>query len=552
VVCGADSTSVRLVEELRRVDETVVAIVHDMDTDLAQEMVDLGARLVLAPRPHEGALREAGIEYAKGVAFVEADDVTNVHAALTAEELNPAIKLVVHIVNPRLGSYLEGLIEHCTVLSAAAMAAPEFIAAALEEEDVRWISVGGREVVAGPPELVAEPAITTLAGTDSKGSTVLLPNGDGDLVLGPGIRRQPRRVRPRLDELRADLGRMFDRRLRIVALVLAVTIAMAAVVIKIWPHGPTQVLSWPDALYLAVWTITGSGADDPRASSAAAWVRLVGVGGSLLGLVLVSLLTAAIVDMFVGESLARSLGRMRGRPRGHVVVCGLGTVGAKVAQRLHDRGFTVVAIERDEEKQGVQTARGLGIPVIIGDVSNDQILYEARLHRCRAMLAVTSDDVANLQAGLYARERNADTRIVLRLFDHDLAARVQARLGLATTRSVSMLAAPAFAQVLLERRIQATVPAGRRVLLVTEVRINAGSAMDGKRIVDLAEPGAIRVLAHRRGPAPSLGEVQRGDSSWNWNAATGTRLRAGDQVALVAGLGGLARALLATRTRTPT
>lgn len=551
MVCGADSTSARLVEELRRVDEPVVAIVPDPDTDLAQEMAELGAVLVIAARPHETALREAGVEYAKGVAFVEPDDVANVHAALTAEELNPDIKMAVHIVNPRLGAYLESLIEHCTVLSAGAMAAPEFIAAALDEEDVRWITVGGREVVAGPPELVAEPPIITLAGTDSKGNTVLLSaENDGALVLGSGIRRQPRRVRPRLDELRADLGRMVDRRLRVVAVLLAATIAVAAIVIKIWPHGPTQILSWPDALYLAVWTITGSGADDPRASTAAAWVRLVGVGGSLLGLVLVSLLTAAIVDMFVGESLARSLGRMRGRPRGHVVVCGLGTVGAQVAQRLHARGFTVVAIERDEEKQGVQTIRGLGIPVIIGDVSNDQILYEARLHRCRAMLAVTSDDVANLQAGLYARERNAEARIVLRLFDHDLAARVQVRLGLGTTRSVSILAAPAFAQVLLERRIQATVPAGRRVLLVTEVPINAGSAMDGKRIVDLAEPGAIHVLAHRRGPAP--GETHRGDSGWNWNAATGTRLRAGDQVALVAGLGGLARALLATRTRTPT
>ncbi|HZC25785.1 MAG TPA: NAD-binding protein, partial [Actinopolymorphaceae bacterium] len=275
----------------------------------------------------------------------------------------------------------------------------------------------------------------------------------------------------------------------------------------------------------------------PQVSDAAVWVRLLGVAVQLLGLVMMSLVTAAIVDAFVGASLARSLGVLRGRPRGHMVVAGLGTVGTKVAEQLHERGFNVIGIEGDPHKPGVASARALRIPVLIGDVSNDAILHEARLHRCRALLAVTNDDVANVQAGLYARERNPDARIVLRLFDHDFAARVQERLGLGTTRSVSILAAPAFATKLLQRRIDATVPAGRRVLLVTEVPVGDASPVDGGLLGDLAEPGRVRILAHRAV-----------DGQWVWEPSLTTRLCEGDRIAVVASRAGLARVLLATRS----
>ena len=537
VICGSDSTAVRVTEELRALDEAVTAVVEDANDDHAREMAELGATLVVAPRPHEAALRDAGVATARALALVAPDDLGNVHAALTAEELNPGIRLVVHVVNLRLGEYVERLLTHCTVLSAAAMVAPEFVSAALEEADVQWLTVGGRHVVVGPEELLATPPLAALARTRTTGRTELLPQGAGDLVLADGVRKKPRRVHPRLDDFLTDLRRVFDARLRLVAGFLATVIALATVVVKVWPHRPGEAIDWLNAFYLAVSTVTLTGFDDQRTIEAPAWIRLLAVGVQLLGLVMVSLVTAAIVDAFVGTSLARSLGSVRGRPRGHVVVCGLGTVGTKVAELLHARGFNVIAIERDPDKPGIRTARALRIPVLLGDVSHDAVLYDARLHRCRAVLAVTNDDVANLQAGLFARERNADARVVIRLFDHDLAGRIQERLGLGTTRSVSILAAPAFATELLHRRVDATVPAGRRVLLVTEVPIADASPVDGGLLGNLVDPGMVRVLAHR----PFGG-------AWNWEPSLTSRLTAGDRVALVASRSGLARVLLATRS----
>ncbi|HEY6738319.1 MAG TPA: NAD-binding protein [Actinopolymorphaceae bacterium] len=539
IVCGGDSTAARVVEELRLLHESVTAIVPSLehgDAKHAEEIKELGARVIVADSVNEEVLRTARIDRAAGLALVATDDIANVHAALTAEELNPELRLVVHIVDRRLAEHLETLIAGCTTLSAAAMAAPAFVAAALDESDVRWVGVGGRDVVIGPAELVADPPLCTLARAVD-GATDLLPDGDSrpdDIVLGTSVRQAPRRKMPPIvDDLLTDLGLLFDRRMRLVAVAMGVFVLLGTLVVWGWTHGD---VSWLDSLYIALGTVTGTGISDAFTEGAPDWARVVAVTVQLLGVVMVSLVTAAIVDAFVGASLARSLGGVRGRPRGHVVVSGLGTVGTRVATTLHERGFNVVAIERNPDRPGVSTARRLRIPVLLGDTSNEEVLYQARIHRARAVIAVTNDDVANLRTGLWTRERNSEARVVLRLFDHDLANRVSSRLGLGITRSVSVMAAPAFVSELTGRRADATVPIGRRVLLVTEVPVEAGSTATEHTLGDLGAPGAARILAHRTAT-----------TRWDWEPSPTTPLRAGDRVALVGTLSGLADALLATR-----
>ena len=69
----------------------------------------------------------------------------------------------------------------------------------------------------------------------------------------------------------------------------------------------------------------------------------------------------------------------------------------------------------------------------------------AGIRRAEAVLAVTDDEAVNLEISLVAKDANPGVRVVARVFDHDLAGRVERRLKLGATRSVSMLAAPAFA-----------------------------------------------------------------------------------------------------------
>jgi Trk K+ transport system NAD-binding subunit len=177
----------------------------------------------------------------------------------------------------------------------------------------------------------------------------------------------------------------------------------------------------------------------------------------------------------------------------------------------------------------------LRIPVVIGDSSNEETLRSAGVQRCQSVLALTDGDITNLESAMVVRDLNPEARITMRMFDHDLAQRVERRLGLGHSRSVSMLVAPAIAAAVANRRSQVTVPAGRRVLLLTEVTVERGSVAAGLRLGELGEPGGLLILARRDG------------TTWDWSPTTGKALKPGDRIAVAGTRSGLARLLLATR-----
>jgi Trk K+ transport system NAD-binding subunit len=115
----------------------------------------------------------------------------------------------------------------------------------------------------------------------------------------------------------------------------------------------------------------------------------------------------------------------------------------------------------------------------------------------RALLLLTSSDVVNLEAALQGRALRDDLRVVLRLFDDDLAERVERSLGIAISRSVSRLAASAFAAAMMERQVIGTMSIGRAVLMIAEVPVSASSPLTGRPIGAANEPGQARVIAVR-------------------------------------------------------
>ncbi len=122
-------------------------------------------------------------------------------------------------------------------------------------------------------------------------------------------------------------------------------------------------------------------------------------------------------------------------------------------------------------------------------------LDAANLQTERAILAVTSDDLANLQCGLASREHNPAVRIVLRIFDPTLAARLDNSVELDLTRSISALAAPAFSAELLDRRSAVALALSNVPLRVLETQVPPGSALAGRLIRDVHRDGELRILA---------------------------------------------------------
>jgi voltage-gated potassium channel Kch len=95
--------------------------------------------------------------------------------------------------------------------------------------------------------------------------------------------------------------------------------------------------------------------------------------------------------------------------RGHVVVCGLGGRGLRLAKTFARRGVRVVAIENQRTIGSVHEARAAGVRVVLGDATDADVLRRAGVARARYLVSVCSDDATN--AAVVARlERLAASR----------------------------------------------------------------------------------------------------------------------------------------------
>ena len=531
MVCGDNPLAFRLVNELvSRFGVDVTVVVRSRQSQQGQQFAQLsGVTVEQATQLDDTTLRAVGVAEATALALVDQDDVGNIHAALRAHELNPDLRLVIRMFNMSLGHRVRTLFADCAVLSDAVMAAPSFVAAAMGELAPTHVRLPGRTLyVARRDQVPAKRVVCGLADTAGR-TTRLLPADQetADLVLAiaddvhdPLAARQPGRAASAWRSVRLLLGNGLVR----VAVALSVLIVVAYVLLATVGR-----LGWGTALYEALLDAAGNAVPDDTLTTFRKIVQLVFV---LSGLALIPVATAAVVDGLVRARLADP------RPdpallADHVIVVGLGNLGTRVVAQLHDLGVRVVCVERDEHARGVSLARRLGIPVIFGDAAREDVLRTAAVGTSRAVLLLTSKDVVNLEAALHARTSQENLRVVLRLFDDDLAERIERSLGLATSRSVSRLAASAFAAAMMERRVISTLAIGRSVLMIAEVPIVADSPLADQPIAAATKHADARVIALQH----------KGAGRWEWAPATTYLLEPQDRLIIVASRAGLGRVL---------
>ncbi|MEU6810377.1 NAD-binding protein [Streptomyces sp. NPDC046831] len=564
-----------------------------------------GDRTVEAAELTEAVLADAGVEQAAALALVY-DDETNIRAALTARRLNPRLRLVLRLYNRRLGQHIEELLDQAaalaigdgdgegaaagsgfdastTVLSDADTAAPALAASAVAGTS-KVVQTDGlllRAVERPPPApgQVADPGLCTLAllsatssdpaGADgSEGSGErgprLLPDeaavraatGRGTVVLEQVSYSGPPLAAGRgVAGVVPPLTSLFSRRLRwslagLVGCVFALAVALSLVT-------GVHPLS---ALYLTLLDLFAI--DDP-ALGASTGRQVLQLLSGLVGLLLLPVLLAAVLEAL---GTFRSASALRKPPRGlggHVVLLGLGKIGTRVLTRLRELHIPVVCVESDPEARGLATARRLRVPVVLGDVTQEGVLEAAKIHRAHALLAVTSADTTNLEAVLYARSVRPDLRVVLRLYDDDFATAVYRTLraahprALTRSRSVTHLAAPAFAGAMLGRQILGAIPVERRVLLFAAVDVAGHPQLEGRTVAEAFRAGYWRVLAldtgvrggARREPAAQAAAEDAGRGSrLVWSLPGTYVLRGEDRVVLAVTRRGLAE-LLGRRSR---
>lgn len=599
VICGEDALVHRLAHELAasyRQHVTVVlpSLRHDHGPRIAELTRRHGVRVLEAVEPSDTTLLEAGVRDAAALALAYGDDQTNIHAALRARRLNPDIRLVIRMYNRKLGRHLEEMLERAaaarspqlrpyeldastTVLSDADTAAPALVAAAVVGSS-KVVQAGGLILRAAERPLNSEddgprhpPALCTLALLSDSPAD---PGGEADAAGPGGARLLPDDSTVRaeagahgrvvLETVTRDQGRpaarrrrgapplreLFSRRLGYAfAGLIVLQVLFAALTWRAIGGSPLH------AAYLSLLDVLNI--NDPAVGDQPGRQILQLLSG-LAGAALLPVLFAIVLETLGSFRTASAL---RSPPRGlsgHMVLIGLGKVGSRVLDRLCALDIDVVCVEQDPEARGVANARARRVPVVIGDATEEGVLDEARIGSSRALMALTSDDTTNLEAALSAREAAPGLRVVMRIFDDDFATTVYRAMrdsypeATTRSRSVSTLAAPAFAGAMMGRQILGAIPVERQVLVFAAIEVRDHAELQGRTISDAFHPGAWRVLAldlaapsDRRPDLAAATDHDRHsrEPELAWDLHPGYVLRPDDRVVLAATRHGLARLL---------
>ena len=182
----------------------------------------------------------------------------------------------------------------------------------------------------------------------------------------------------------------------------------------------------------------------------------------------------------------------------HRVVCGLGNVGFRVVENLKRYEQDVVCIEQKTATQFVAEIERLNVPVIDGDATSLAALELAGVKKAKAVIAVTDNDLANLEIALNARELNPAIRAVVRMFDQRLAKKIEKSFGITCAFSTSALSAPVFAQSALSENILASFEFGHTTVNAFQLVVYPGLGFVGKKIDDIRHQYEVTVLMHER------------------------------------------------------
>ncbi len=221
-------------------------------------------------------------------------------------------------------------------------------------------------------------------------------------------------------------------------------------------------------------------------------------------------------------------------PTGHYIVCGLGIVGYRIVELLHQLGESVVVIALTAREEWCETARAAGIEVLAGDARDPALLERAGLGGALAVIATTDKDLVNIEIALDAKRMRPDATLVVRLFDQSLARRLEEAFDVRRALGMATLAAPSFAAAALGSDVIASLAIGGEMFVVGDRRDAAGRSLHGQT------PGQI---AAGVGAAVLREPTRREGSEGYWTLVA----RRDDWIRLT---GGVAKRAAATARRT--
>lgn len=170
-----------------------------------------------------------------------------------------------------------------------------------------------------------------------------------------------------------------------------------------------------DALYMTVITMTtvGFGEVKPLDEEAKIFTIFLILASMVIVGYAISIITEYILSKNdVEEIKHKKMQKQIDSFKNHVIICGYGRNGRQAARKLtaHNKSFVVIEKRKDMEER----LRLDGIPYVIGNANEDEILMLAGVDRASSFISALPNDADNLFVVLSARQINKDINIVSR------------------------------------------------------------------------------------------------------------------------------------------
>jgi Trk K+ transport system NAD-binding subunit len=162
--------------------------------------------------------------------------------------------------------------------------------------------------------------------------------------------------------------------------------------------------------------------------------------------------------------------------RGHVIVCGLHSVGLRIVEQLNLSGVPAVVVDDQPDPALARQLAGWGVPHLPASSRTAAMLMEAGLAGAAAVICVLEDDLQTLETALLTRELRADVRIVVQLANPAVG-RALSQIDVAVL-DVASLSAPAIAEACLQSGLQEILLDGERFVAARTVAPRTATLRD--------------------------------------------------------------------------
>lgn len=501
IVCGLGRTGYHIFSLLQQQDIAVVGISEHPLPGYPQN-------IVIGDMRQDSTLIAAGVHHAQTLLIASNDDALNVAVMTQARVINPRIRVINRLFNSRLGDRLDHTLPHHLSMSVASLVAPIFAFAAMGNRAIGHLHLFNYDwpieeqvITADHPwcgrslhDLWANSSRMLLAYESAVLQTDLitavmqdetLRSGDRLLLSSrPSQQRQRSSLQRRMRQLLSSLIH-FKRQGRAVLWVLLALLVTVAIATFTYISTSTDI-SVVNALYFSVGMITGAGGQENVAEHAPDAIKVFTAVMMIVGAAVIGICYALLNDFILGTHLQQLWNATQVPDRDHHIICGLGGVGVRLATQLNTLDSEQVAIEFDPNGRFLGTARNHKIPVVIGDASVPETLKSVKIHRAKSLLAVTSNDMINLEIAITAKSMEPRLPVLVRIHDPKFAQQIQQVFDFDMVMSPTELAAPAFAAAAIGGRIFGNCLTRNGLWFAIATLITANHPLHGQTIYESA------------------------------------------------------------------